>query len=252
MGAFVIVYMMILCGLFRRTNLLVLSISLVFLSLLLRPSSTLAFTAAFAIGVITLHRLRLRSLVRCTCMVMVLAILAENMAVVESKSFADAIYAIEPLIKEQTLAAEDNNRFRLGVLEAARDEIQQESMLVGKAFIGAVGVPALVRLPWVQDETMLTIHSDFVIMIVQGGLIGYALFAALFIGMAWLCSRGAKLAGRAGDRGSETLFDALQAMNVIFMLWCSGNPMMQLPQCALPYLILVPLAVFLARQQPSG
>ncbi len=171
---------------------------------------------------------------------------AQNLAVLESKSFADAIYSIEPLVKSQTLEAQDNNEFRLNVLAAARDEMAQHSLLVGKAFIGDVAIDPLVHLPWVHDVTMLTIHSDFAIMIVQGGLIGYALFVTLFVGMAWLCSKGARLAARRGDRCSATVFDALLAMNAVFMLYISANPMLQDPKYALPYLITLPLAVFLA------
>jgi hypothetical protein len=66
-----------------------------------------------------------------------------------------------------------------------------------------------------------------------------------------LCAKGARLAHAAGDRGSETLFDALQAMNLVFMLAISGNPMLQTLQDTMPYLMLVTLAIFLARMQPG-
>jgi hypothetical protein len=82
-------------------------------------------------------------------------------------------------------------------------------------------------------------------------LIGYRLFARLFVGMALLCAKAARLAHAARDGSSETLFDALQAMNVVFMLSISGNPMMGDFQHALPYLILLPLAIYLARAQPG-
>lgn len=250
-GTIMIVNLMIVSGLFRRRKLFALSILLAGVSLVLRPTSTLVFVALFAVGLVVLDRLRFRNLLRIACAGLALAVVAENLAILESGRFADAVYSIEPLVKQQALDAQDNNEFRLGVLAAARDEMQQHSLLVGKAFIGDVAVPSLVRLPWVPEAPMLTIHSDYVIMIVQGGLVGYALFVAFFIGTVWLCGRGAKLAHRARDRGSEVVFDALQAMNAVFMLYIAANPMMQQPQYALPYLIMVPLTVFLARQQPG-
>ena len=143
------------------------------------------------------------------------------------------------------------------MLSAARDEMAQHSLLVGKAFTGAVTVDPLLYMPELPGQvrsgwdTSVAIHSDFVIMIMQGGLIGYGLFASLFVGMALLCAKAARLAHAARDGSSETLFDALQAMNVVFMLCISGNPMMQDVQDTAPYLMLMPLAIFLARMQPG-
>jgi hypothetical protein len=97
----------------------------------------------------------------------------------------------------------------------------------------------------------MPIHSDFIIMIVEGGLIGYGLFSSLFIGMALLCGKAARLAHAPRDDTSKTVFDALQAMNLVFMLYISGNPVLINVQQATPYLILVPLAIFLARAQPG-
>ena len=144
---------------------------------------------------------------------------------------AEAFYSIEPSVKED-LGGESDNDFRLGVISAARDEMAQHSLLVGQAFTGEVTVNALPYLPWLSNDRRETasnenIHSDFLIMIVQGGLIGYGLFASLFVGMALLCAKAARLAHAARDGSSEALFDALQAMNVAFMLCISGNPMLR-------------------------
>lgn len=133
--------------------------------------------------------------------------------------------------------------------------MDQLPLLVGKAFSGDVSVdPAkyVSRVEW-QNETATRIppHSDFVIMIMQGGLIGYGLFAGLFVGMALMCAKAARLARAARDGTSETLFDALHAMNVVFMLCISGDPMLQEVQTVAPYLMLIPLAIFLARTQPG-
>jgi hypothetical protein len=250
-GTIAFVYLMLLSSLFRRNLMFCLSVGLIVLSLALRPTSTLVFASFFASMAVILHRLRLRRILRFFCMILVLAIIVENLSILESEKFADAVFSVEPLVKQEALGGPDNNDFRLGVLAAARDEMAGESFLIGKAFIGNVAVDALVRLPWVHDETMLSIHSDFVIMIVQGGLIGYGLFAVLFIGMARLCGKGARLAHAGGDFASETLFDVLQAMNVTAMLYMSQEPMMQLTNITLPYLILIPLAIFLARSQPG-
>jgi hypothetical protein len=247
-ASLVIVFFMILCGLFRRNLLLVLSVALVGVSELLRPSSTLAFLTMFAAAIILLHRLRFRRFWRLACVVVAAGVIVGNLAVLESKEVADAFYSIEPSVKGD-VGGESNNGFRLAVLSAARDEIAQHSLLVGEAFTGEVMVDPLLYVRW--ETTRHDIHSDFVIMIVQGGLIGYGLFASLFVGMALLCAKGARLAHAARDGSSETLFDALQGMNVAFMLCISGNPMLADVQNSAPYLILLPLAIFLARAQPG-
>jgi hypothetical protein len=248
-GTIVLVFVLILSGLFRRNRLFFLSLALIGLDEVLRPTSTLAFGTLFAIAVIALHRLGLHRGLRRSCMLLVITILVTNLAILESEDFADAIYSIEPLIKQDTLDGSSNNEFRLGVLAAARYEMSQYSLLIGKAFTGDVAVNAHFYLPWVEGEDKTAIHSDFIIMIVQGGIIGYGLFASLFLGMASLCTRAAQLAHAARDRNSETLFDGLQAMNVAFMLYISPQPSMQVTQCVLPCLMLVPLTIFLARSQ---
>jgi len=250
-----IVFFMILCGLFRRNLLLVLSVALIGFSELLEPTSTVAFLTMFAVAVILLHRLRFRRFLRLACILVAAGIIVANLAVLESNDVAEAFYSIEPSVKED-LGGESDNDFRLGILSAARDEVAQHSLLVGTAFTGELTVDALPYLPWLSDDRLQlasnqNIHSDFVIMIVQGGLIGYGLFASVFVGMALLCAKAARLAHAARDRSSETLFDALQAMNVAFMLCISGNPLMPDLQGTAPYLILLPLAIFLARAQPG-
>jgi hypothetical protein len=260
-----IVFFMILCGLFRRNLLLVLSVALIGFSELLEPTSTVAFLTMFAVAVILLHRLRFWRFLRLACILVAAGIIVANLAVLESSDVAEAFYSIEPSVKEdlggishqaladETEAVGSDNAFRLGVLSAARDEMAEHSLLVGKAFSGEVTVDAAQYLTWADpwETGATTIHSDFDIMIVQGGLIGYGLFASLFVGMALLCAKAARLAHAAGDVNSERLFDALQAMNVAFMLCISGNPLMPDLQGTAPYLILLPLAIFLARAQPG-
>ena len=247
-ASMVLVYLMILSGLRRRNLLLALSIALIALSLLLRPSSTLAVSVTAAAAVIVSYRLGMRRLLRLACVLATCAILVSNLAALESDDVAQALYSIEPLVKEDALDAESNSGTRLQLISAARADMAQHSLLIGKAFTGNVTVS--LYLPG-SEATEWPIHSDFIIMIMEGGLIGYGVFASVFIGMALLCAKAARLAYAAHDPDSATLFDALQAMNLIFILCLSGNPMLGSPQQALPYLILVPLAIFLARAQPG-
>jgi hypothetical protein len=248
-------FFMLLCGLFRRNLLLLLSVALIGFTELLRPSSALAFVTIFTAAVIMLYRLRFRRFLRLAYVLIAVGIIVANLAVLESNDVAEAFYSIEPSVKED-VGGESNNGFRLAIISAARDEMTQYSLLVGKAFTGEVRVDPVPYARWLtnngrETDTDHDIHSDFIIMIVLGGLIGYGLFASLFVGMALLCAKAARLAHAAHDGASETLFDALQAMNIAFMLCISGHPMMGEVQNSAPYLILLPLAVLLARTQPG-
>jgi hypothetical protein len=250
-----LVNFMILCALFRRNRLLVLSIALIGLNLLLRPSSTIAFSAIFAIAFIVFHRLPYQRLLRTTSVLAAGIILAANFAILMNKDVAEALYSIEPWMKEDALGAISDNLFRLGVIHAAHDEIFKESLLVGKFFSGDINVNANDYIPYVNGYYMSAgsepIHSDYILMLQQGGLIGYALFASFFVGVARLCARAARLAHAAGDDTSETLFDALQAIYINFMLCISANPVLGIGELSLPFFMLVPLTVFLARAQPG-
>src|SRR5262249_2111451 len=90
----VLVYLMLMAGLYRQKMLFALSVALVGLSLALRPTSSLAFTAIFAAVFITAHRLRVRRLLRRVAVVVVCGILAGNLAVLESSEVANAFYSI--------------------------------------------------------------------------------------------------------------------------------------------------------------
>ena len=236
-GSLAIVYLLVLSGLFRQNLLFALSLAQIGISLVLRPTSILVFSTTLAIGLILAHRLSFHRSFRLTCVLLTAAVIAGNLAILQSDGLAKAFYSIEPSVKEDLLEGHSNNDFRLGVLKAARDEMGQQSLLIGKAFSGDVGVDPLIYLPWVHEDEELTIHSDFVIMMLQGGLIGYGLLAALFVGMALLCAKAARIAQLARDSSSESVFDALQLMNVTFILFISPQPTIQFSntRCLISY-----------------
>jgi len=255
-GTASIVYLMLLSGLLRRHLLLCGSIGLLGLSLFLRPSSTLAFCALVALGFVGAYRLGAKKFLRRGGIVAAAAILLANLAILESADVAASLYAVEPGVKEEALHGTDNNLFRLGIIAAARHEMTQHSLLFGKVFTGNDTVNALPYVPYLggieaQDTGIEPIHCDYISMILEGGLFGYALLGSIFLGMALLCAKGARLADGAGDRTGETLFDAFQAMTTVFMLYISANPVLPDLQDALPYLMLIPIAIFLARAQPG-
>lgn len=247
--AYAPVCFMILCGLFRRKVLLILAVALVGLSLILRISSTTGFIALFAIIVIAFYRLNYRRLVRVACVLLAGTIIVANLALFMNKDLEDELYSIEPLMKQDVLEATSNNQFRLGIINAARDEMAERSIWTGKFFAGDVDVYPQKYLPWVEGPA--PIHSEYVVIIQQGGLMGYGLLTGLFVGVALFWAKAARFAHAAGDAASETLFDSAQAINITYMLCLGGNPAFDDPKTTLHYSVMILLTIFLARAQPG-
>jgi hypothetical protein len=247
--AFAPVCFMMLCGMFRRKILLALSIGLIGLSLVLRPSSTTGFIAGFATVVIGLHWVNYRRLVQVASVFIAVMIIVGNLATFISDDVAQALYSIDPLMKEDVLDAQSNSAFRVAIISAVRDEIAEKSILVGKFFSGDVVVNFSKYYTW--DSPFAPIHSDYIAIIQQGGLIGYGLLASLFVSAAFFWAKAARLALAAGDASSETLFSAAQGINITYMLVITGSPMLADLKDSLPYLTLILLTIFLARAQPG-
>jgi hypothetical protein len=248
-SANVIVYLALVAGIFHRTSLLGLALFLAVVSLLIRPSSTLGFTIVFAVTAIAAHRIGLRWVFRIVNCLAIGGILVANLAILGSRDIAEAVYSIEPYMKSDVLHSSTNNDFRLAIITAARDEVSRNSLLIGQGFEGNIDVPISRYLPW-YEAPEAPIHSDFLTIIVQGGLVGLALFSTLFVGLAQTCLIAARRFHAAEDEEGELLFDAILAIEVVFMLDISFNPMMQILECVLPFLMVVMLGVFLARGAP--
>jgi hypothetical protein len=92
------------------------------------------------------------------------------------------------------------------------------------------------------------IHSDFIGLLSQGGLAGYFILSALFIGLAHLCITSTRFIRRHAE---ERIFDAILVMEPIFMLYMSFNPVIQKAYFSALFFFLVPACVFTARGMPT-
>ncbi len=249
---FVFCFLVLLSGFLRRKTTLALTLLAIGVSLALRPTSTLLGCTMLSLGAILADRLGFRRSLRASMYLTIVLLLLGNLVLMESVSFADAIYSIEPYFKQGVLEAHSNNEFRLGVIEALRMETESSSLVFGKYFSGNVLPYVSNVLPWwygASGSDYAPVHSDFLIMFSQGGLIGYGLFAVVFLGFAHLCIRGARLATALGNASVRSFFDAALVMEVVFVLYISFNPIMQKSYIVSVFFFLIPVGVLLARDQ---
>lgn len=243
---FLLVFFLVLAGLRRKAVAFSLALALILASLALRPSSTLAFASTLAIlGILAFRGQRLR-LLRRICHLTIVFLILGNLAMFGSAEVAEAIFSVEPYVKEDVLDSQSNNAFRLGILEALRDAMASNSILIGKGFLGGVDVSTEKYLTW-NEDSQEPIHSDFLIVLDQGGLIGYALFSSLFVGLALLCGRAARRASAAGMAAEVLLFHAILVFDAVFALYISFNPIMQKVEMTLFFLAPAFIATILGR-----
>jgi hypothetical protein len=141
---------------------------------------------------------------------------------------ASMIYVAETYIKADLLGGHSNTDFRLAILRLSFDAIDRTSFWYGSALTGGVTVP-LGMLPewqgwWATGNVngQAPIHSDFVIVFVLMGILGYILFALAFYLV--LKNRFRELA-RRDTRGSGVVLQAIAIIAVVALLiYCSDEP----------------------------
>ena len=234
----------LLLGRWRNTGILA---GLVVISLLIRPTSTLI--AALAIGlVITLGFLLNRQAIAMLFGNAVLAVLMLfPLAFVAQPKVVDFIYGIEPMVKEELLGSASNNSFRIVVLGLAREAMLKTPWAIGQGFSGTTNVDVrhghrrLFR--WRRESGVVQpapVHSDFMIMLWQGGMLGYGLFALSITAAVVNLRRSLEIAVAKRAVAAVTLLRSLYILIVVFSVYISFNPILQQLQLFLSVLVLPP------------
>jgi hypothetical protein len=251
---YVLVFFLLAAGFERRLSLGALAMLLIVVSLYLRPSSTLAGATVMALFGLSLRWLSFSRLLRVMPQLIACTLLVQNLVFALDPAIPEAVLAFETDFKEKQLdsisdtSAQSNSDFRLAIFRAVHDDISSRSFLLGKAFTGDVNinVSSYYRAP--RFGGIVEIHSDFLILLSQGGLIGYGLFSILFLGIVRLGLWSAELAKAAGAERGEALLRAIPWMICVFGFYISYNPLMAKVEYVLFFLILAPISTFMARQ----
>jgi hypothetical protein len=251
---YVLVFLLLLVGFERRLWASASAIFLIALSLYLRPSSTLAGATGIALVAVALRFASFSRLLSCLPYVIIGGLLIQNLVFAADPVVVEAVLKFETNFKQGELdsyshsEALSNSNFRLAVFRAVNDELNMHSPLFGKLFTGDVNVYIGNYLTWPGFLGFSEIHSDFLAILLQGGIFGYSLFAAIFVGIVRVASRAASLARAAGAVRAEALLSSIPFMTCLFGIYISFNPLMPKVEYVLSFLILAPVTTLCARQ----
>ena len=243
-STFIILFAAILAGVRRDWRMFAVAFILAVTSLVLRPSSTLMVALMVVSLYVWAHwmgwgRLAVAIVFWATTIIVVM-----NLLIVFEVPAVDVMMRFEPWLKEEILGAQSNNVFRLAVLQAAIDEYQKGSLVLGTFFTGGVNVSVRHLLPgW----DIAPIHNDFVNVSIQGGIVGSILFASIFIGLAAAARTGLAMARAIRDPSMVAFFSSAIGANFVFAIYAAFNPMLQLVDSGVFYLVWIPLSVFALR-----
>jgi hypothetical protein len=250
-NTFFAIFALCLSALQRRWRLFCFLGSLVVISLLIRPSSTFIAGLAIGLSIAFGFLLQRRTLAMAVGNALLGVLMLFPIIFIAMPDFTNLIYGIEPMVKEGLLGSTSNNSFRMVVLELAREAILESHWATGQGFTGTTNVNVgSVIDGWetgaevgvdLAAASQAPVHSDFMIMLWQGGILGYSLFALSLLGAVRQIGRSLAVAEEIQHGAAITLLRSLYILIVVFCTFISFNPILQ--KYSFSYLFWFPLLV---------
>ena len=224
-----------LCILTGRKALGIFIAIVTIVALFLRPVSTLVLALACCVPIAMALRLRVsrsrpfavltgRAIALTTLLV---AISIPLLLYVFFDDVAPIISSSEGYLKSDVIGGSSNVGFRLAILKYAFTLFENSSFLYGSALSGSQTVPLALLPGWdwwwdVKSIGEATIHSDFVVVLVLMGMLGYTVFSFAFY--LALKDRFRELA-RRDLRGDAVVLQAISIIGLIgLVVFCSDQP----------------------------
>lgn len=224
-----------LCILTDRKALGIFIAAVTLMALFLRPVSTLVLALTCCVPIAIALRFRVsrpRPLAVLTGRAIAMATLIVVISIplllyVFFDDVAPIISSSEGYLKSDVIGGQSNVQFRLAILKYAYTLFENSSFLYGSALSGSQTVP-LALLPgwewWWQVKSVgeATIHSDFVVILVLMGTLGYTVFS--FALYRVLKDRFRELT-RRDLRGNAVVLQAISIIGLIaLVVYCSDQP----------------------------
>lgn len=199
------------------------------IALLLRPTSALVLALAVCIPIAVALKLKLVKLVQIAAFTLLVGAAVSPFLLVFSPEFSKLVVETEALLKRDVLGGISNSEFRLYIIKEAFHELEQTSYIFGNGFTGDTNVFVGFRYPyWLGNVSsgLAAIHSDFVIMLNQSGLLGYGFFIVLFAALLQSRFRALKKLKGGGVYGYNILGVGIITV-FLLILYASFNPFLQ-------------------------
>lgn len=224
-----------LCILTGRKKLALFVAVITIAALILRPVSTLVLTLIVCLPIAIALRRRVTGL-RPVPVLLSRAIAMTTLLLVVSiplllyfffDDIATLISNFESYLKSDLMGAQSNMAFRLVILKYAFTVFDSTSLWYGSALAGNQTV-SLALIPgwdwWFFNNRAgeATIHSDFVIVLVLTGLLGYTLFSVAFYLV--LQNRFRELNRRSAPQSAVVLQSISIIAVVALLIFCSDEP----------------------------
>lgn len=167
-------------------------------------------------------------------------------------AIADAVTGIETYIKEDFLGGRSNTDFRLAIIKLALRGLD-ESIIYGQGLSGNPNVPLGREFPWwfevVPDGSAL-IHSDWIVVLSQAGVLGYTLFALFLCSL--LRRRFRLLASSTTGESTRVLHSLSIIAAVAFVIYSSFNPLLPLYHCVQQVWLILFVSEMASKERVSG
>lgn len=212
----------------RDRTSLALTAALFVVSQILRPSSSL-IAALFLCAPIAVAMSRgwMRTARALTYAVIVCAAVAP-IALYLSPDLKTFITDAETWTKEDLLQGRSNTFFRLAIQDLAIDRLQDTSVAFGAMFSSANSVALSRKFAWwlqYYPTGLAAIHSDYVSILFQSGVVGYVLYNAALLLICRFLFDGIALARKQNK--SYALIGLSICCMTIVMFYSSSNPFLQ-------------------------
>jgi hypothetical protein len=215
--SFVLVFGLIFSVVSRGRLATVLILVVIAVSLFLRPTSTLFLGAFLGVGLaaVSARRPAVASMISC---VVIFAFAIVAIASMSDPQLAYALGDIESYLKESILGGESNSSTRAALIHATQQKFEENSFFFGSFYIGGTN-PDVSEILGRLDFTA-PIHSDFVAILYQGGIVSLFAFCYFLVELTFL--------HRAPDTSTESDFlrRVVPACTAVFALYISFNPIM--------------------------
>jgi hypothetical protein len=211
----------------RRLTILLYAVLVAFL--VLRPTSTVVFCLAVCVPIIFLIRNGRYAAAELICYAILLALAIFPFLIYSSDNVSAFVNDVESFVKTDTLGGQSNTQTRLDILWIAFERWQASSLLWGEMFTG--GTTVYLGGWWLAftDTGRIAIHSDYLIILVEAGLLGYVAFS---FALAWIIRSHFRWLRRHPQRkrnpGAQAVMVALAIpVTITLAIICSANPYLQ-------------------------